>query len=388
MGMPSFNNQLLAIAAIAVASLSRMELKAGIVTVKVENGMDTGRKHEMVELPWPDISSKLPGIATDAVSVKDDQGRDITCQVVASDGPASPALLIFQTDFAPRQARLFKIIDQAPAVKAVTLVNAMFYPERKDDFNWENDRMAFRMYGPALMRHAGPQSGVDIWCKHVPDLVAVAMYEKEKKGISSYHKDDGRSLDAYSVDKSMGCGGTAVWQNGKLCQSNNFISSRVLANGPLRAVFELTYEAWTADNVSVSETKKISIDAGSQLNRFESQFTFSGTDSIAVAAGIVIHPEGKPKLNAEAGWAAEWEKTDGPDNGMLGLGIVPNIPKLEFCEAAGHILAVAQVKSGEAIIYYAGAGWSKRDFDTPMVWYGYLTDFTNKLLSPLKISWL
>ena len=46
-------------------------------------------------------------------------------------------------------------------------VHVRFVPERKDDFAWENDLIAFRAYGPAL-RYFPEDSGFDAWPKRVP----------------------------------------------------------------------------------------------------------------------------------------------------------------------------------------------------------------------------
>ena len=51
---------------------------------------------------------------------------------------------------------------QEPAGAARTFCR--FIPERLDDFAWENDVVAFRVYGPAL-RGKGVNSGIDCWFK-------------------------------------------------------------------------------------------------------------------------------------------------------------------------------------------------------------------------------
>lgn len=71
---------------------------------------------------------------------------------------------------------------------------ARFVPERLDDFAWENDRIAFRMYGPALQKLDGNKtgSGMDVWCKHVRQPVINSMYARK-----NYHNDDGHAADTY-----------------------------------------------------------------------------------------------------------------------------------------------------------------------------------------------
>ena len=79
-----------------------------------------------------------------------------------------------------------------------------FVPERSDDFAWENDKIAFRAYGPAL--HAsGENSGIDCWLKRV-DYPIINKWYKENAEGKSYHKDHGEGYDPYKVGASRGCG--------------------------------------------------------------------------------------------------------------------------------------------------------------------------------------
>ena len=41
-----------------------------------------------------------------------------------------------------------------------TVTYARFVPERSDDFAFENDKVAFRIYGPAL-KNSGVNNGID-----------------------------------------------------------------------------------------------------------------------------------------------------------------------------------------------------------------------------------
>ena len=54
-------------------------------------------------------------------------------------------------------------------------VYGRYVPERKDDFAWENEYAAFRMYGAAL-KPENPSNGVDLWLKNSPALVIDTMY--------------------------------------------------------------------------------------------------------------------------------------------------------------------------------------------------------------------
>ena len=93
-------------------------------------------------------------------------------------------------------------------------------PERKDDFAWENDKIAFRAYGPAL-RKSKENSGIDCWLKRVNYPIINKWYKDSAAG-KSYHKDHGEGYDPYKVGDSRGCGGTALWLNGHMITSNVF----------------------------------------------------------------------------------------------------------------------------------------------------------------------
>lgn len=101
-----------------------------------------------------------------------------------------------------------------PSVEIEPLLNtplpstfARFAPERKDDFAWENDMVAFRAYGPAL-RDSVKNAGVDCWLKKVNYPIINKWYKQHLEQDTSYHVDHGEGLDNYHVGASAGCGVT------------------------------------------------------------------------------------------------------------------------------------------------------------------------------------
>jgi len=111
-------------------------------------------------------------------------------------------------------------------------------------------------------------SGIDLWCKRVRYPIVDRWYVK-----GHYHDDTGEGLDMYDVGKLRGAGGTGTWDGKALAVGGNWKTWKVLANGPIRAVFELTYDAWDAGGgVKVSEKKRFIVDAGRQLDQVESIF--------------------------------------------------------------------------------------------------------------------
>ncbi|HLA85778.1 MAG TPA: glycoside hydrolase family 88 protein [Thermoguttaceae bacterium] len=372
---------------LAGSEMVRMQLLADVAntTIHVTNDADRFRPQETVEVSMAELKAKLPGVTAENVAVMDGAAALwITSQTVDADGDGQAETLLFQADFLPKQKKEFTIfagVDRTKLPAPTLKVAARFVPERLDDFAWENDRIALRLYGPALWKQDGPSktgSGVDVWCKHVRGPVVDGMY---KKGV--YHEDDGRGVDCYKVGNARGCGGTAVWAQDALWASRCFDSWKLVSAGPIRATFELTYGPWDAAGRNVSEVKRISLDLGSNLNRIESRFKVEDADPLTVAAGLTIHAGGHVDHGDD--WATVWEPTDGKNNGMLGLGLV--VPGGTFKQAKDHAIVVAEVAPERPFVHYAGAGWSKGlDFPDRAAWKRYVEDFAARLASPLKVE--
>lgn len=351
------------------------------------NALDLARPGEVVEVPASALAGSLPaaGLA-DAAVLDAATGAPLPSQSVDLDGDGTPDLLVFQADFAAREERLFRILPGArprPS-RADFRVHGRFVKERFDDFAWENDRVAFRMYGKALetwKKEPLTSSAVDVWTKRTSRLVVDDWYL-----VDDYHRDHGEGGDFYSAGKSRGCGGSGLFSGGRLHASANFRDSRVLAAGPIRLVFELIYEAWDAGGVRVSETKRVTLDAGSSFNRFESAYAATGGAAVpAWAAGIKKAKVAVVKEDAKDGTLRTWEMLS--DHGQLGCGVILDPAALEgFAETDGNVLAVA--KSGAPARWWAGFGWSLAGTPTAEAWDTALAAAARRMRSPVRIRLL
>ena len=260
--------------------------------------------------------------------------------------------------------------------------------ERRDDFAWENDRVAHRMYGEALETWAQEpltSSTVDVWCKRTPKLVVNNWYL-----VDDYHRDLGEGADFYSAGRSRGVGGNAPWVNGRLWPSGNFRGSRVLANGPIRLIFELTYAPWNVNGQSVTETKRVTLDAGSHFNRFETRYRSAAPLPAQHAIGIkkakgptVVTAGGK-----ETGWISSWEPITG-DNGNLALAVVvPDAGAIaEVTEDDLNRLVVATLPKDGPAVYYAGSAWDKAgQVSDAAAWQRFVEGTAQRLRQPVEVS--
>ncbi len=385
----------------AAASLSAAQL-----VVTVTHDLAIARPSETITVPWADVARALPGALLQHIAVKDAAGHVLPYQVtnIAPEAKDPKNLgvaygeLIFQHDFAAGEKSatftVEKIDDVAPVFPSK--VFARYVPERLDDFAWENDKIGHRTYGPALAEPANGTgkevlvtSGLDVWCKRVSYPVVDRWYNK---GHDHYHHDEGEGMDMYQVGPSRGCGGTGIWDGKALYVGKNFRTWKVLANGPIRAIFELTYETWNAGGVFVSETKRFTVDAGHNFDRIDSTFAVTGAKEVTVGLGLNKKPADKgqdEKITttpvAADGSLAQWvaQKT----NGELGVALIAPQGFAGFAEDDSNQLVLAKAASGTALTYYAGAGWSKAgEFTSQQAWLDYVTACAARVKSPVKVS--
>src|SRR5215204_147060 len=174
---------------------------------------------------------------------------------------------------------------------------------------WENDRVAFRIYGEGLKKTPSAMSsnGIDVWLKRTRNLVVEKWYAK---GHDAYHVDTGEGADFFDVGETLGVGGTALWRGDSLQRGDNFKAWKTLAEGPIRAAFELRYDPWGGAGLRVSEVKRVVIDAGHHLYRAESRFRVEGGSAAAIpyATGVVKRPGmvGTTSRARPWAWVAGW----------------------------------------------------------------------------------
>ncbi len=365
--------------------------EAAQVTVQAVNRLSIARPCQTIELTRAQLSS-LGVKELNTVHVRDSKGAEVLCQAVDTDLDAyhKPDIVIFQTDFAPNETKSFTVLTGPKNVYGRDQFKAFgrFVRERFDDFAWENDRIAHRMYGKALETWAGEpltSSTVDIWSKRTSRLVINDWYL-----VDDYHSDHGEGADFYSAGPSRGCGGSGIWDADRLWTSRNFINSRVLANGPIRILFELEYEAFDANGGKIRETKRISLDAGGQLDKFQSTYKWNTGESSrvpVVGIGIKKSTGATKAFDSTRGTLWVWEPM-AKKAGMQGVAVLvnPEDSQGEREDKLNH-LVLAKCRSDLKVTYWAGFCWDKAGlFTTAEDWKGYLVNFAKGLASPIEIT--
>lgn len=365
--------------------------KSESVTVTIANPLAIERTGEMVEIPVNDIYTQLNLSDTAQFVIYDEKAQEVPYQLTYDEK------VIFPVSIASKASVNYTVQQGTPS-----LVNAVVYgrcyPERLDDIAWENDRAAYRAYGPALQKSGEKAYGYDVFTKSVEELVVEDRYAMELDSASraeikalreagkkeeadslsraiSYHIDHGNGMDCYAVGPTLGGGTAALMPDSAIVYPYCYKDYEILDNGPLRFTVKLVFNPLVVKNDSnVVETRIIQLDKGSQLNKTTVSYEYL-TQATPVAAGLVLHaanPEGyaydaakgyisyaDPTTNAEAG------------NGIVYVGAVfpasvqttTQLFEKPVGDALGHVLGISTYEPGNDFVYYWGSGWSKYGFE-------------------------
>jgi hypothetical protein len=251
-----------------------------------------------------------------------------------------------------------------------------FVPEREDDFTWENDKVAFRVYGPSS-NGKGQVSGVDAWLKKVPWPIIDNWYAGHLNGVS-YHTDHGEGYDPYHVGDSRGVGGTAIWVDGEPRPAGKYQSYEVLQNKGSVVRFRLQY-AWETPLGLVTESKTVSLELGDQLYRVNSVFTLDGKPAVLpVAIGLTTH-DGAAIASGDRskGLIATWETIDGYGLGtgaLLQPERVKDVLHLPSDQKdKSHIWLITSTNEQGELDFRAGFAWEAAgEITTQDAWEQYL----------------
>ena len=146
-----------------------------VLTVTVENTLDQKRSTEIVEVKVETLKNRFSSENSEFL-LKDDKNQEIPYQITHEGN------LIFPVSLNAKEVQTFYISEGNPSDVTISTCGKQ-YPERVDDIAWENDKIAFRTYGPALQRNKERAFGYDIWLKNTSDLVVEKRYARELNQI-------------------------------------------------------------------------------------------------------------------------------------------------------------------------------------------------------------
>ena len=396
-----------------IIALCLLATSAGAQNVKiVVNNDEKVQRQEVVEVCAKQLYQKMGISYGSPVIVKNALGQQVGYQLTHD------SLLLVDASVRPCGTAEFSVEKGTPRQPKI-YVTGRQYPERVDDIAWENDRTAYRIYGPALQRNKERAFGVDVWVKNTPDLEVEKRYVTElsnhsaiealkKEGktqealdmeeATTYHFDHGYGLDCYKVGPTLGGGAPALMDNGELVLPYCYRDYQILDNGPLRFTVRVDYNPTSiGKDKNIVEHRIISLDKGSNFNRCT--VWYDGlTEKRDLAAGIVVHPEDTETMHLASNMALYADPTDNPtkQNFQIFVGLLfpegIDYTRYLYTEQdrqngnAGHVIGVKSYTPGTRFTYYFGSAWSKNDVRTMDEWKLRSEQTIDALHSPMNVT--
>ena len=406
----------------------------------VVNNPTSNPRTELISLSMNEVKAKLGNAAPkkgEAYIVKNKSGQQIGSQIT-HDG-----YLLIDASVRPHGSATYYVTIGKPYQQKVWATGAL-YKIRKDDIAWENDRCAYRVYGPALQRTGERSFGTDVWVKNTPDTVVYERYVKDMNGnikgdkidakvralqkqekaeknkakaaalakqikslqaesnevdiLTSFHLDHGNGLDPYRVGATLGLGAPSLMVGKNQVLPYCYKDYKILDNGPLRFTVELTYKPSTVgDMKNVVEHRIISLDKGSNFNKMTVWYDGLTTPT-DFATGFPIHEEDTESKTFAKDYVSYADPTDNIEvnNSQVFVGVlfhegIDNTYYQLFDKkhdgATGHALGLKRgLKNGEKYSYYFGAAWSKYDVKSYAEWQIRIKEYLDALKTPLGVE--
>ena len=387
------------------------------LTISVGNDLPLNRTGELVEVSMEQLTKELQLKETDDVVLTDGDGNELPYQLTYDDK------LIFAADVKATSASYYTLRPGTPSVQQSVIACGRQYPERLDDMAWENDKVGFRAYGPALQARGERGFGYDLFPKRgTSEPVLETLYAEELDSLHwvkyrelmaedkakaaeylksfSYHVDHGYGMDCYAVGSTLGGGVAALLEEGEIVYPWCYDSYEILDNGPLRFTVLLIFKPMTVGgDTAVVERRLISLDAGSHLNR--TVVTYEGLSKAhPIVAGFALHND-EPVVVADAqeGYITYVDPTTGPNQGEIYVGAAFPVrlqqagtrlftpeERKQHSNAYGHLLGESSYEPDGQFLYYWGFGWNRSDIQDAAAWNAYMKEFTLKMNHPLQVT--
>lgn len=358
-------------------------ITAGYAQKKIQvSNPDQHSRTEIISIPYATFAKSF-AITDEKFVVKESGSGDILYHQLETLGQSSPQNILIQVEVGGRSTKLLEV-EKGTIPVFEPLTYARYVPERKDDFAWENDIVAFRAYGKALEGTSEDAQGFDFWAKRTSDLIINKWYKED-----DYHRDHGEGLDYYSVGQTLGAGDIALYYNDEVHYTKHYRAYEILDNGPLRTTFRLTFHPEEINGNNISLSKTISLDAGSQFNKITIELDNQDTRTTPIAVGVVKRKEASPEfdLGNKNHTFAYWEP-EIDNNGRTGIALILPKTKTRFLgDREEQFLLLTTAQNDKSYTYYNGATWDRAGkITTAQEWFDEVKRTASAIKKPLKVK--
>ena len=270
--------------------------------VAISNPTDQARPAEDIVIPFAQLRQVAPEINAGSLVVTVDKA-EVSSQVDDLDGDGKADELAFQIDLNPKQTRtvtiaygepdqIFRMRSEYPRRTYALFANKI------EGLGWESSENAWRLY-------FDPRNAIDLYGKRrgsmFLDILATPEY--------IYHLDSPNGRDIYKVGNALGIGAVGAWVDGKLVKVADVVSRkwRIICNGPVRSIIEITYQGWKVDGRSITLRSRIEQWAGDR--GFFHNITAEGGAGVTFATGLPVKPSVlafRSETHQSPGWLATY----------------------------------------------------------------------------------
>ena len=348
-------------------------------SVIVSNDTSLARQNETVELSFSELCSGDDNLTAENVIVLNHLGKQVPVQVYTEkDGEQ---ILLFQADVKEHSSVKYTV-KAGEREEFPMKAYSRYVPERLDDYAYENNLVAGRIYGPALQ---DPRTfGSDVWLKCTERLVIDDWFKK-----MDYHHNYGEGMDCYKVANTLGGGAVTPYVGEKLIIGDNWATQEDLTDGPIRTKAYFTYDAFDVAGQKVSATREISLDANSRFVQSTTWFS-AQTQNLPLALGAIQHDvldrvDGTNWI-AFTEVASDTKQPEIDGNISIGLVLSPELSAEGTATLDGHAVIKTTAKCGSPVTVWTASGWSQGGVESPQAWTALVQDFAYAKAHPLKVE--
>ncbi len=267
---------------------------------------------------------------------------------------------------------------------------------------WENDLVGYRHYFDG-------RNTRDLFGKTTRAMVLDKVGLQEGEIFDNYHVLNDWGRDVLNVGNSMGLGGIGAWFNGDarrigvtLADTVNNVTEttfKLMIEGPVRSVFQITYDDWQLSDQMYDVTNTVQIWAGQFGFHGKVDFTEMAPDTLIV--GLVNSNNNQPMFPAEpiGNWlpVATHDQQTYDKEYWLGMAVVVPAERFISCEATGEespsvstsFNALIDNAKNRPFEYYTLSGWELTDerFAKREFFNDFLHTEIKKIDQPVKTRW-
>lgn len=361
-----------------VLTLATIGVSADDFAFRLKNTLPFARSKETVEVTLPE------GFDTIGCALMSEAGTAVPFEIVGNGD-----VIRFQASVAKGSTTGYVLAEGTASTPVQFTYAAVKMPSTRADIAWENDLCAYRMYSSTLLKsEPNTAQGVDVWCKKQATPVIEDMYN-----LSNYHNESAYGVDAYSVNgKRLGCGGTAVVEDGHLVMHNPYDACEITEQSALRTAFTLKYNNVRANGKDYTKTLHVEATAGALLNRATVRLDGPAA-TLKLAIAIYQHTDMNHLVDGIAftevpglvGWAeakSEGSVTSAGARFFQGAYVPSAITEV----IDDHLCLTVDYEVGTELTFYFGAGWNvfpAERYTSDDDWFEALTRFAQAVEAPL-----